>query len=63
MKYYLDRSKEEIFYILGKNRKVQVKKNNDQQLYNAYLQQIETNTSALNYYQEAYKFSKWVQEN
>jgi len=62
-KYYWDETAKEIFYLMGGNRIKQVTETTNQEVYDAYINQIETNTSAISYYEDAYKFSNWVADN
>ena len=62
-KYYINESEGYVFYIMGGNRVRQAEKIKDSALYEAYKKEIENNTSAINYYKNAYKFTTWVNEN
>lgn len=67
-KYYLNDKDDDgdgvideyIFYIMGGNRIKQVTKATNEEEYNKYVNQIQTNSSAISYYRSAYEFSKWV---
>lgn len=63
-KYYWNdvEGDEYIFYLMGTQRVKQVTKATNEELYNKYVTQIESNTSAINYYKNAYEFSSWVKQ-
>ncbi len=67
VKYYLNEGAEEsnqyIFRILNGTRLIQVSKKGDPQNYEKFKNLIENNTSAINYYKEAYEFTKWLTSN
>jgi len=58
-KYYWDEVKEIIFHIRAGERVTQVTSHMATE-YNAYVQAIINNEAAINYYKEAYEFTKWV---
>ena len=59
-KYYLDETKNRIFYILNGNIHEQISFKTNETLYNKYVKLIKNNTSALMYYKEAYEFTNRV---
>ena len=63
IKYYWDEEDELIFYLAGENRVEQAKKSKDEDKYNQYVNQIQLNRSAINYYKSAYEFTNWVKDN
>ena len=64
-KYYWNNTEDDeyIFYLMGTERIKQVTKATNEELYRKYVAQIESNTSAINYYKNAYEFSSWVKQN
>ena len=70
-KYYLNEKDDDgdgildeyIFYLLGGQRSIQVKKDTNLELFNEYLEQIEINSNAVNYYKNAWEFTDWVNTN
>jgi len=62
-KYYWNEDEEYIFYLIGANRIKQVTKAYNSDLYYKYVGQIEINSSAINYYKDAYEFTKWINDN
>lgn len=62
-KYYWDEANEYIFYISSGNRIKQVDKKSSEATYISYINQINNNSSAINYYKNAYEFSNWVNNN
>ncbi len=62
-KYYWNEDEEYIFYLMGGERNKQVTKATNEELYNKYVEQIKSNTSAISYYRSAYEFTDWVNNN
>lgn len=62
-KYYWDEANEYIFYIMGESRIKQVTKATNEPEYNEYINKIQANNSAINYYENAYEFTQWVNSN
>ncbi len=70
-KYYLNEKDDDgdgtideyIFYLMGGDRIKQVTKASNEEEYNEYVTHIQANTSAINYYKNAYEFTTWVNDN
>lgn len=63
VKYYLDETNEYVFHILNGTKIKQVAKVSNLDLYQKYIGLITLNTSAINYYKNAYEFTNWVMSN
>ena len=69
-KYYLNEKDDDgdgkideyIFYLLGGNRVKQAIKEQNLSLYNEYIEQIQINSNAVNYYESAYEFTTWINQ-
>ena len=62
-KYYWDRTEKSIFYMLNGTKIKQATQEKSKEMYEKYVEAINNNNSAINYYRAAFEFTNWLTNN